>query len=86
MSLGMDGLRSAQTIPPSISEYWNHRDELSVTNDLVFKAEKFVISSSLRKLMLESVHSSHMGVENHYVLTKDVSRNCCICIQLYHLS
>ena len=48
---------------PSIIEYWNHRDELSVVNDLVFKGEKLVIPSFLRKSMLDSIHSGHMGVE-----------------------
>ena len=57
---------------PSIIEYWNHRDELSVVNDLVFKGKKLVIPPSLRKSMLDTVHSGHMGVEKCQKRARDI--------------
>ena len=34
--------------PPSILEYWNHRDELSVADDIIIRAQKIVIPTSTR--------------------------------------
>ncbi len=55
-----DERRSCQ---PSVIEFWNHRDQLSVAEDIIFKGDKIVIPMSLRKSMVEVVHSSHMGIE-----------------------
>ena len=48
---------------PSILEHWNHRDELSVADDIIIRGQKIVIPTSLRLDMTQAVHESHMGVE-----------------------
>ncbi len=47
----------------SVLEYWNHRDELSVEADLIFRGHKLVIPQSQRQELLAAVHVGHMGVE-----------------------
>ncbi len=47
--------------PLSVSEFWNHRDELSYLHGIIFKGEKIVVPTSLRSDMLSSqVKSSHL--------------------------
>ena len=46
----------------SVLEYWNHRDELSIEEGLIFRGQKIVIPKSLRAEMLKQVHTGHLGV------------------------
>lgn len=58
--------------PQSIAEYWNHRDELSQMNDIIFKGEKIVIPESLRVEMLSRIHVGHMGIEKCKQRARDI--------------
>lgn len=49
--------------PPQIIEFWNHRDELSVTNGILLKGTKVLIPCSLRAKILECIHIGHMRIE-----------------------
>ena len=42
----------------SALEYWNHRDELSVEEGLIFRGQKIVIPKLLRAEMLKQVHTT----------------------------
>ena len=46
-----------------IHEVWNCREELSVTDGVIFKGSKIVIPTSVRKLILERIHQGHLGME-----------------------
>ena len=48
---------------PAISMYWNVRHELSEAGGMIFKGQKIVMPSSLRKEMLRKVHEGHLGIE-----------------------
>ena len=48
--------------PHSIREYWNHRDELSVSDGIVYKGMRIVVPPTLRPTMLQQVHESHLGI------------------------
>ena len=50
------------TREPSVLEFWNHRDELSFEEGLIFRGQKIVIPKSLRAEMLKQVHTGHLGV------------------------
>lgn len=52
---------SKSNCPKRIQDYWNHRAELTVVDDIIFKGSKFVIPSSLRKVMLQKIHEGHLG-------------------------
>ena len=58
--------------PSNILEFWNHRDELSVSENIIFRGQKIVIPRELRKEMLEILHTGHMGVEKCLSRAKDV--------------
>ncbi len=55
--------RDRKSCPPEVLDYWNHRDQLSVIDEIIMKGEKIVIPKSLRPKMMDLVHSGHMGVK-----------------------
>ena len=58
--------------PPSILEYLDHRDELSVADDIIIRGQTIVIHTLLRLDMTQVVHESHMGVEKSLQGAKDI--------------
>ena len=58
--------------PLSILDYWNHRDELSVADDIIITGQKIEIPYSLGLDMIQAVHESHMGVEKSLKRAKDI--------------
>ena len=50
-------------VPPSLTEYFNFRDELSIQNGLIFKGEQLVIPYGVRLHMKARIHASHIGVQ-----------------------
>ena len=48
--------------PPSVREYWDSRDTLSVIDGIIFKGMRIVIPPSLRDRMLKLIHQSHLGI------------------------
>ena len=78
----------------SVQEYFNHRDELSVEADLIFRGHKLIIPHSQREEILSAVHVGHMGVEKTLArardaifwpgMTKDITDHvlqCAICLK-----
>ena len=51
--------------------YWNYRSDIHVIDDLVFKNNSLIIPFSLRKEMLQNIHSSHLGMSR----CKNLARN-----------
>ncbi|KAK3527067.1 hypothetical protein QTP86_008648 [Hemibagrus guttatus] len=56
----------------SVSEFWNHRDELSYLHGMIFKGDKIVIPTSLRPAMLSRIHASHLGIEKCKQMAHDI--------------
>ena len=48
--------------PPICREYWNVHDELSVVDGVLFKSDRVVVPTCLRKGLLQKLHESHFGV------------------------
>jgi len=53
---------SRNEIPHSIREYWAFRDELAVSDGIVYKGMRIVVPPSIRPDMLAQVHESHLGI------------------------
>lgn len=50
-------------LPPSLTEYFTFRDELSIRNGLVFKGERLGIPFGVRSHIKARIHASHVGVQ-----------------------
>ena len=55
-----------------LQSYHTFKEELSVTDGLVFKGERLVIPQSLQSKALQAIHRSHMGIQK----TLDRSKGC----------
>lgn len=53
---------------PAVTHLWNHRDELSFEDDLIFRGQTLLIPKSLQPELIKQVHTGHLGV------TKTVQR------------
>lgn len=49
-------------LPTDIRPYWNHRDEISCIDGLLFKGHKVIVPHQLKSQMLEKIHESHLGI------------------------
>ena len=58
--------------PPSIQEYWNHREEISQMDGMLFKGERIIVPQKLREDMIRRVHASHLGMEKNKYRAKDL--------------
>ena len=61
-----------QHVPIECLPYWNYRDEISTSDNILFKGEKVIIPSSMRAEMLKLIHSSHFGIEKCKRQARDV--------------
>ena len=50
-------------------QYYPFRDELSVVNGILLKANRIVVPVSMRNEMLERIHDGHMGTEKSIAST-----------------
>ena len=61
-----------QECPHVIKSYFNHRDEMTVTDGIIVKGERLVIPPRLREEMLEKIHSSHFGMDKCKQRARDI--------------
>ena len=50
-------------LPTQVTPYFNHRDEISVQDGLIFRGERVIIPHSMRREMMNRIHSSHIGID-----------------------
>ncbi|KAF7256113.1 hypothetical protein EG68_07127 [Paragonimus skrjabini miyazakii] len=53
---------NARQVSEIIRPYFKVRDELTIDSGLVFRGERLVIPRAARKLTMQEVHRSHLGV------------------------
>ena len=56
------GWPEKKNCPPAAQPYYDERGELIESQGLVFRGEQLVVPVSLRKEMLNQLHSSHIGI------------------------
>ena len=54
---------NSNKVNPDSLAYWKFRNDLFVEDDLVILEDKVIVPPSLRKKVLETLHSAHQGVE-----------------------
>jgi hypothetical protein len=51
-------------LPGDILPYFNYRDEMTVQDGIIYRADRVVIPKSLRAEMKEKVHAGHLGINS----------------------
>ena len=54
--------KSKKEVPNAIRQYWDHREELTSVDVLLFKAQRLIVPQRLRNEMLDRIHESHQGI------------------------
>ena len=52
-------------------EYWSFREELSVEDGLLFKADRVVVPRAMRAEVLDEIHGAHMGESKSLSFARD---------------
>lgn len=63
--------RKEQT-PTKIHDYWNTRDEITISQGLLLKGEKIIVPEELRNEMVEKLHCSHLGINKTLQRAREV--------------
>ena len=50
-----------QQVEHLIAEYWTFRDEIGVYNGVLYKGDRVIIPTALRKELMKRIHASHQG-------------------------
>ena len=50
-------------LPPLVTPYFSIRDELAVTDGLIFRGERLVIPKDMRSQIKKDIHAGHQGVD-----------------------
>ncbi|XP_022791406.1 uncharacterized protein K02A2.6-like [Stylophora pistillata] len=56
-------LQTKVETPVETRPYWNHRDEISCYEGLLFKGDRIIVPHSLRPEILQCIHAAHLGIE-----------------------
>ena len=48
-----------------LQPYWSYRDKLSVIDGIILKGRNIAMPNSLRKQVLNQLHTNHMGIEKN---------------------
>ena len=51
-------------VPEELKVFFNYRDELNISDEMVFKGEQVMIPHSLRDDFKRRLHTSHLGVDS----------------------
>ncbi|KAK3093011.1 hypothetical protein FSP39_010012 [Pinctada imbricata] len=58
--------------PSIIKDFWNFREELSISEGMILKGKRIVVPNSQRKEMLDALHYDHAGIEKCRSRARDV--------------
>ena len=59
-------------VPCRLLPYFSYRDEVTIQDGVIFRGERIVIPSSLRKSMKEKVHAGHIGINSSLRRARDL--------------
>lgn len=58
-------------LPTSIQSFWSFREEIGISNGVIFKGKRVVVPESLRQDIKDQLHQGHMGIERTRRLARE---------------
>ena len=55
-----------------LKPYWPYRDELSVSQGVIYKGLQCLIPNAMQSSMLSKIHANHMGAESNFRMARQV--------------
>ncbi len=71
MSTIQKGYPERNSTPPGIGVFYHMRDELAVTNGLIYRGDRLVIPKEMRNTIMKDIHMGHSGVDGRLRLARD---------------
>ena len=50
-------------VPQDLRPYWSYRDEIGISDGVIFKGRQVIIPDGLRQDLLQQLHEAHLGIE-----------------------
>jgi hypothetical protein len=63
---------SRQEVTPLVKPYYEFQEELCVVDDIIYKGQRIVVPTKMRKDALKVLHSGHQGIVKTKQLTRDL--------------
>ena len=58
-------------LPKDIRPYWSYRDEIGISDGVIFKGKQIIISDAMRSDILHQLHEAHLGIEKTRLLMRE---------------
>ena len=65
----------AENIQPEIRQFYEHKDDLTVENNLIMKGNTVIIPAKLREHVMNILHKTHLGI----MKTKQLAHDSVFC-------
>jgi len=56
-------LNNITNVPQDVCEYWNVRNEIRVTENLLFMGDRLIVPVAKRSSVLKLIHEGHLGIQ-----------------------
>lgn len=80
-----------EQIPTKIHDYWNIRDEITISQGLLLKEQTIIVTQELRNEIVDRLHSGHLGINKTLQRARDVLywpkmnqeriQQCAVCLE-----
>ena len=50
-------------LPKDLRPYWSYRDEIGISDGVIFKGKQVIIPDAMRSDILHQLHAAHLGIE-----------------------
>ena len=55
--------KNKEHLATNLCPYWSFRQELTVTNGVIYKGQQVLVSETMQSTMLRKMHVNHFGTE-----------------------
>ena len=58
-------------LPKDLRPYWSYRDEIGISDGVIFKGKQVTIPDAMRSDILHQLHEAHLGIEKTRLLMRE---------------
>ena len=58
----MEGWPEQKECPKHVQHYWSLRDEITIHQGIIYKAQQMIVPTTMREYVKEKVHMGHLGI------------------------
>ena len=58
-------------LPKDLRPYWSYRDEIGISDGVIFKGKQVIIPDAMRSDILHQLHEAHLGIDKTRLLMRE---------------